>query len=133
MVEASQFKTETVVSETFPASAGPFGFVMANWTLHFVKEREQYLRDVYAGLREGGTLVITDKMLGSSVTLDLYHDFKRSCGLTEEQIRRKSESLRGVLVPYPMEWYFSTLASIGFTHCEIVNAAPSFVTLYVRK
>lgn len=106
---------------------------MANWTLHFIKERERYLQDVYAGLRTGGTFILTDKMLGSDLSLDLYHDFKREAGLTEEQIRIKSESLRGVLVTYPMEWYFKTLSEIGFTHCEVVNAAPSFVTLYVRK
>lgn len=48
MVQASEFKSEVILSETFPFAAGPFGFVMANWTLHFIKEREQYLRDVYA-------------------------------------------------------------------------------------
>lgn len=124
---------ETVISETFPIEKGPFAMVMANWTLHFVKDREAYVADMFRGLREDGIAVISDKMLTSKLSLELYHDFKRSKGVSEDAIERKSESLRGVLVPYPIDWYYRTFQEVGFRSVEILNAAPSFITFLLRK
>lgn len=133
MVSASQYSGEVIISDEFPKDRWPFSLVLINWTLHFIKEREWYLLDVYEGLREGGTLILTDKILGSSTTLELYHDFKRKSWLNDDQIRKKEESIRGVLVPYPLTWYFETIRKAGFSSIEILNAAPSFTTFLITK
>jgi hypothetical protein len=63
----------------------------------------------------------------------MYHDFKRRSGVSDEEIRQKDEAIRGVLVPYPVEWYLENLRSAGFHSIEIINAAPAFVTFFAIK
>lgn len=134
MISKSFQGAKLVHSSRFPKESAPFDMVTANWTLHFVlDERAEYVRDVYDGLVPGGCFVLSDKVLQSEFTLSLYHDFKRSQGVSEEEIEWKRKSVSGVLVPYPVEWYLDTLKSVGFTNVEIVNAAPSFVTFLAIK
>lgn len=133
MVRASKLKDFVIHSDQFPSEKGPFDFVCANWTLHFIDEREKYLRDIYNGLNRGGILILSDKMAAAPIILDLYHDFKRSNGLTEQQIQAKAEAIRGVLNPRPLEWYLQTLRQIGFVDVNIINAHFHFNTLFARK
>ncbi len=67
-------------------------------------------------------------MSGSPLANELYHDFKRRNGMTEEQIEEKKQRLEGVLVPYPIDWYLQTLSGLGFENVEIINVNTVFVT-----
>jgi hypothetical protein len=107
--------------------------VLANWTLHFIRERDEYLADVFAHMREGGILILTDKMQASPFVHDRYHDFKRAQGLTEEQIQKKQAAIEGVLVPYSLEWYLDTLKEIGFREATIIDGSWGFVSLLCFK
>lgn len=133
MYDRSRLKERVLLSETFPKAHGPFDMVLANWTLHFIGEREAYLRDVYDGMSPDGMLVLTDKMLTSKLVHDRYHDFKRSQGVSDEEIRRKEESLVDVLVPHPIEWYAETLRGIGFRDIAVIDAHWCFATLVASK
>ncbi len=133
MVKNSMHQDHVILSDTFPQGQPPFHLVCANWTLHFVKARKEYLQDIYDGLAPGGFLIISDKMQGNPFILDLYHDFKRKNGISEQQIKDKAEAIRGVLDPYPLSWYMSELENIGFCDVNIINAYYHFTTILARK
>lgn len=132
MLSRSFDKALLIESEKFPVEQGPYDVVIANWVLHFIKDREDYLQDIKNALQPGGILVLTEKVAGSQLANDLYHDFKRRNGMTEEQIEEKKQRLEGVLLPYPIDWYLTKLKALGFESVEIMNVNTVFVTFLAR-
>jgi 2-polyprenyl-3-methyl-5-hydroxy-6-metoxy-1,4-benzoquinol methylase len=112
---------------------GPYDVVLANWTLHFVAEREQYIKDIYNSLNHNGMLILSDKMDHSLETENLYYDFKRANGVPEEVIQKKKSALTGVLVTKPLQWYLDILKETGFFDIQVVNSRYMFSTIYARK
>ena len=102
MLRKSRVQEHLILSKAFPKDRGPYDMVLANWTLHFIRERKAYLQDIYDALAEDGVLLLTDKMQTSGFVHDRYHDFKRSMGLSEEHIAYKAAAIQGVLIPYPL-------------------------------
>ena len=133
MKERSMHADTVILSDTFPHRYGPFDFIMANWTLHFVQSREAYLRSIYESLSETGVCIITDKMQTSPFLVNRYHDFKRSKGVSDAEIEEKARLITGVLVPYPLEWYLRTLRKIGFSSVEVFDADWCFVSIICAK
>lgn len=131
MINSSKYPERVTLSSKFPK--GNYNVVLANWTLHFVKERKQYLQDIYDSLSDEGMLIISDKMDFSIETENLYHDFKRKNGVTDEVILQKRAALFGVLVTRPLQWYIDTLKEIGFTQIQVINSRFMFNTIYARK
>jgi tRNA (cmo5U34)-methyltransferase len=122
-----------ILSDRFPSEHGPYRLVTANWTLHFIKQREAYLRDIHAALEDDGFLILTEKVMLSSMMDRLYKRFKLDAGLSQDYIDYKEEALKDVLVTYPLDWYLVKLRQIGFRSVEILNARLSFVTFLARK
>jgi tRNA (cmo5U34)-methyltransferase len=96
-----------------------------NLTLHFVRpvNRERLLAEVHKGLRRGGCLILTEKIVteDSAVTrdfVDLYHDFKARQGYSRREIERKREALENVLIPYRVEENRALLRRGGFAVVE---------------
>jgi tRNA (cmo5U34)-methyltransferase len=133
MLRRSFTGARLIQSESFPLSLGPFALVMANWTLHFVNDRRRYLQDIADSLRPGGLFILTEKIISSDASRKLYHDFKRSCGVSDEEIQVKDEAIKEVLVTYPLQWYLVTLREIGFMSVEIIDAHYSFITFFAQK
>lgn len=128
MLSRSFDKATLIESNQFPVEHGPFDVVIANWVLHFIKDRVNYLHDIKRSLSPGGMLILTEKIAGSLLANELYHDFKRRNGMTEEQIEEKKQRLEGVLIAYPLEWYFEELRKAGFDKIEIINVNTVFFT-----
>ena len=120
-------------SDTFPMDLGPFDVAIANWTLHFIAEREAYLKSVLDSLTERGILILTDKTDTHEITRTLYHDFKRTQGVSDEEIQLKTDQIKGVLTPYPVAWYYNVFQRYGFNHVDILSAHYGFVTFLVQK
>ena len=120
-------------SDQFPVDQGPYSAILCNWTLHFIRDKLAYLQDIYQGLSNTGFLILTDKTCDSGIDLELYHDFKRAQGVTEEEIRNKAESLRGVMYIDNPDWYLNTLQNLGFAQVSIINSAPCFTTFLAIK
>ena len=94
-------------------------------TLQFtpIEYRLQILSRIYEGLIEGGALILVEKVLGASASLDemmvaLYYNMKRQNGYTEDQIQRKRMSLEGVLVPMTARWNEEMLQITGFRQID---------------
>lgn len=132
MLAKSRVKKNLILSGTFPKESGPFDLVIANWTLHFItgeEKRKEYLRDIRASLREGGILILSEKMASTPLVHDRYTEFKRSKGVSDEAIAENTAAVSGVLVSYPLSWYVKTLEECGFKTIEVIDAEWCFNTL----
>jgi hypothetical protein len=132
MRDNSKFKSFIDLSETFPKDWRA-NFVMANWTLHFVDERKQYIEDIHKALRAGGSFVLSDKTPQSDDIKEMYYEFKRSNGVSDEYIYEKEKKLQGYMNLLPIDWYLDTLKDVGFTNIQIINSRFGFVTFYCEK
>lgn len=120
-------------SDNFPTELAPFDIVIANWTLHFIDSREEYIEDITNSLTPTGKLILTEKTTSSAITQDMYKNFKRANGLSEEHIREKELQLKGVLTPYPVQWYFNLFSKLGYDSVDIISAEYGFVTFLAQR
>lgn len=118
-------------SNTFPNITADA--VLCNWTLHFIKDKVTYLQDIYQHLSKDGFLVLSEKTSTAHTAIEQYHLFKERNGVSRENIIAKAESLKGVMFVESVEWYLSTLRSIGFKEVYIVNADWCFTTFVAIK
>lgn len=130
MINKSLHKERVVNSDVYPPI--PSNFVMANWTLHFVKERREYIQLLFNRMVYGA-FVLTDKTTQSSAVKQLYYDWKINNGVDEEYIIKKERDLEGVLTTYDADWYINTMYVAGFTNVQVLNAKYGFVTFYGEK
>jgi tRNA (cmo5U34)-methyltransferase len=95
------------------------------WTLQFIRppDRLRLIKQVQNGLREGGAFIVIDKVLNkysdtNRLFIDLYYDFKKRNGYSNEEIIRKREALENVLVPYRIEENINMFHEAGFAVVE---------------
>lgn len=131
MYAVSKHQDRVIISDRF--TGNEWDVVLANWTLHFIADRRPYLQDIYHNMAAGGMLILSDKMSFTNSIDCLYDNFKRSNGITDNEILKKKASLIGVLTTKPCKWYLDTLQEIGFEDIQIVNANMMFNTIYARK
>jgi tRNA (cmo5U34)-methyltransferase len=114
--------------------------VISLFTLQFLemKERMRILQEIYDCLSIGGALVIGEKMLAEEGRFDelwteLYWDFKRGRGLTDDQILHKARSIRGVLRPLTVHENIKLLRTVGFTSIDIFIKWYNFAGILAIK
>ena len=129
MRDKSLCKDNIILSDKFPDIQCEF--VMANWTLHFIKQRKEYIQSIYDNL--SGVLVLTDKTTQTNVTKMLYYKWKLDNGVDPSYILQKEKDLTGVLTTYDAGWYIDTLKRVGFPRVEIINSRFGFTTFYCEK
>jgi SAM-dependent methyltransferase len=132
MRSVSKYPERVIHNDRFPNNI-TYRMAMANWTLHFIIEREQYIQDVYDNLTNDGIFIITDKTPQSQLIKNLYYDFKRANGVSDEYIYEKQQKLKGYMHLYSIEWYIETLNKVGFKNVQIINSNLGFVTFYAEK
>jgi 16S rRNA G966 N2-methylase RsmD len=130
MISNSLHKEQVKLSETLPT--GNYKMILVNWTLHFIQDKLTYLQSVYNNLQDDGMLILTDKTVQDSLTKNLYYQFKRNNGVSQEYIESKEQQLVGVMHLETTEWYLAQLKSM-FKTVEIVNAHLGFVTFVCKK
>ena len=130
MIDKSMHKQLVLCDDKLPKYK--YKLVMMNWTLHFVTDKTSYLIDIYNSLEDNGYLILSDKCLQSDIVKDMYYDFKRSHGVSEEYIRQKEHNLIGVMKSVHIQWYLEALSNIGFK-VEVIHADLGFVTFLCTK
>ena len=97
-----------------------------NLTLQFIRPlyRDVLAADIYAGLNNGGCLIIVEKVLGNDsffnrTFIKFYYDLKRRNGYSDMEIAQKREALENVLIPYRVEENIDLLLRAGFAHVDI--------------
>ena len=95
--------------------------ILSLYTLQFLPlwKRKQVLQRIYKGLVEGGAFILVEKIRAENsmfedIWTDLYWDFKQDSGLNEQQVIKKSQSLRGVLMPLTLSENLRLLSDTGF-------------------
>ena len=95
-------------------------------TLQFVRPlyRDALLASIYRGMNENGCLILVEKVLGESSTLNrlyikYYYDFKRQNGYSDLEISQKREALENVLIPYRLEENRELLKRTGFRTVDV--------------
>jgi len=133
MLERSFDRATLIRSERFPVSRAPFDVVIANWVLHYIEDREGYLRDIRRSLKPGGLLVLSENVQHSALVGALHRDFQSRSGLSVSEIDEREGRMAGVLQTYPLAWYLRLLDELGFASVEIVEADYGFVTLLAQS
>lgn len=100
--------------------------VVLNLVLQFVRplNRDRLMREVHAGLNEGGCVILVEKVLGNDslfnrAFIKLYYEMKKRNGYSELEIARKREELENVLIPYRVDENLELLRKSGFEHIDI--------------
>lgn len=114
--------------------------VLLNLTLQFIRplNRERLLKNVYAGLKDNGCLILVEKVLGDDslfnrLFIKLYYDMKRRNGYSETQIAHKREALENVLIPYRLDENIALLKKSGFSHIDVFFKWYNFCGLLAVK
>ena len=96
--------------------------VVLNFTLQFLDraQRQTLIKQVSAGMRSGGVLVISEKICfedqqEQSDQTVWHHDFKRAQGYSELEIAQKRNALEDVLRPDTEGAHFKRLLEAGFS------------------
>jgi SAM-dependent methyltransferase len=131
MISKSHYTDKIIHSKNFPNDK--FDLVLANWTIHFIKDKKDYISDVYSKLEKNGILILTDKTIQNNITKELYYKFKVSRGVDPTYIIEKEKMLRDAMFLESADWYIKTLSEIGFIETNIIHANLGFVTFLCKK
>ena len=114
--------------------------VVINFTLQFLpkEQRLALLEKIYAGLRSGGALVLSEKLIFNKHTeqqrqTDLHHEFKRANGYSELEISQKRSALDNVLIPDTLDEHIERLKLAGFDHVSQWFQSFNFTSLLAVK
>jgi len=119
---------------------GPFSLVTSIFTLQFVylENRKKLLREVYEKLRDGGAVILIEKILGNDshfneMMIDLYQDMKIRNGLDPTNNQKKSKSLRGIMSPLLLDENKRLLIATGFSRIDVFFKWYNFVGIIAVK
>lgn len=131
MIAKSKFSDRIIHSDEFPKER--FHAVVANWTVHFIENKYEYLKSIYDSIPQGGVLILTDKMLQSEKVKEQYYEWKHDNGVSWEEIKEKESKLQGIMLSEDLDWYLTALREIGFKSINLINSRFNFNTLYCVK
>jgi len=110
--------------------------VVLNYTLQFLAmpDRDALMRSIYAGLNDGGILVLSEKVVDENddlerLLVDLHHEHKRRNNYSALEISRKRAAIENVLVPETVAAHRSRLTAAGFRHSAVWLRYFNFVSI----
>ena len=114
--------------------------VVLNFTLQFIarERRDELLAAICAGLRPGGIMVLSEKVIFADPQLDalnteLHHQFKRANGYSDLEIARKRSALENVLLPETLQQHKQRIVSAGFSSCDVWFQCFNFASIIALK
>ncbi|UTV28566.1 carboxy-S-adenosyl-L-methionine synthase CmoA [Photobacterium atrarenae] len=114
--------------------------VVLNFTLQFLapEDRRTLLEKIYAGLRPGGILILSEKYIfenepAHELLIDLHHDFKRANGYSELEISQKRSAIENVMRPDSIDTHKHRLGEIGFSSTEVWFQCFNFGSMFAIK
>ena len=126
---------DIVTSEITDAS-----MVVLNLTLQFIppSERLPLLTRIHAGIRPGGVLILSEKVVYDDAGLntlltEMHLDFKRAHGYSELEISQKRTALENVLVPETVAEHRERLLTAGFSSADVWFQCFNFMSMLAIK
>lgn len=114
--------------------------VVLNFTLQFIpkEQRTALMQTIYRGLRPGGIVILSEKVLFADPALDalnieLHHQFKRANGYSDLEIAQKRSSLENVLQPETLQQHRQRMSKAGFRSCDVWFQCFNFASLVALK
>ena len=114
--------------------------VVLNFTLQFIPLgiRDEVIGRIYAGLRPGGIMVLSEKLTFEDphldqLNIDLHHEFKRANGYSELEIAQKRAAIENVLLPETLATHKQRIAEAGFSSCDVWFQCFNFASLVALK
>jgi tRNA (cmo5U34)-methyltransferase len=114
--------------------------VVLNFTLQFIPlaERVPLLKKIYAGMRPGGVLIISEKITFpdeklNHLFIEMYHSFKENMGYSKLEISQKRAALEKVLLPETLDLHRDRLEEIGFQSVDVWFQCFNFASMVAFK
>jgi tRNA (cmo5U34)-methyltransferase len=114
--------------------------VVLNFTLQFIPpdERRTLLEKIHAGKRDGGVLILSEKVRFEDPHLDellsdIHHDFKRAHGYSDLEISQKRTALENVLVPETIAVHRERLTEAGYSSVDVWFQCFNFMSMLAVK
>ena len=114
--------------------------VVLNFTLQFIESaaRQTLLEKIYAGMRPGGALVLSEKIAfvdkAEQQRMDALHvAFKKANGYSDLEISQKRSALENILIPDTLDQHHQRLTSVGFDSIDTWFRCINFVSLLAVK
>tara|TARA_R110000823_G_scaffold144958_7_gene275120 strand:+ start:6234 stop:6965 length:732 start_codon:yes stop_codon:yes gene_type:complete len=114
--------------------------VVLNFTLQFVppERRDDVISRIYAGLRPGGVMLLSEKVTFNDPPLDalniaLHEQFKAANGYSELEIASKRSALEDVLLPETLHAHKTRIGAAGFSSCDVWFQCFNFASLIALK
>ncbi len=96
--------------------------VLMNFTLQFIPLalRDNLVAKIYAGLLNGGILVLSEKIKFDNVKtndalIDIHHQYKADQGYSQMEISQKRDAIENVLIPETLKTHIKRLENAGFS------------------
>lgn len=114
--------------------------VVLNFTLQFIppQARNDLIARIYAGMRAGGILIISEKIVFpdeklNRLFIDLYHSFKENMGYSKLEISQKRAALENVLIPESIDAHRNRLTLAGFESVDVWFQCFNFASMVAFK
>ena len=114
--------------------------VVLNFTLQFIPgaERLAILKTIHAGLRDGGILILSEKLGFENADEQAFQEsmqlaFKRANGYSEMEISQKRSALEKVMIPDTLAVHQQRLQQAGFSASHVWFQAFNFASLVAWK
>jgi tRNA (cmo5U34)-methyltransferase len=136
----SDTPVEVIEADIRTADITNASVVVLNFTLQFLSPNDRYalIERIYAGLKTGGILIISEKFIFSDsdaheLLIDLHHDFKRANGYSELEISQKRSAIENVMQPDSISAHKQRFKQIGFSSYEVWFQCFNFGSMFAIK
>jgi len=127
-------------ADILDAEISDASLVVLNFTLQFIApaQRAALLHRIYAGMRPGGMLVLSEKIHFedpelNALFIDLHHRFKEQNGYTRTEIAGKRAAIENVLVPETLRAHEARIRAAGFTSFAVWFQCFNFASMVAVK
>ncbi len=131
---------ETICGDIRDIEITDASVVVLNFTLQFLPlaDRVGLLKKISAGMRPGGVLILSEKVVFDDEHLDrllcdIHHDFKRAHGYSDLEISQKRTALENVLVPETIPTHRERLLAADFTSVDVWFQCFNFMSMLAVK
>jgi tRNA (cmo5U34)-methyltransferase len=138
--DSGELPVELICSDIQDVDISTASVVVLNFTLQFIDidQRCAILQRIYAGLRPGGVLILSEKVAFDNaphheLMIELHHNFKRANGYSDLEIAQKRSAIENVLIPETLEAHRERLKQAGFASSDVWFQCFNFASMIAIK
>ncbi|WJG11132.1 carboxy-S-adenosyl-L-methionine synthase CmoA [Aliiglaciecola sp. LCG003] len=136
----SDIPVEVIHDDILHCKLNNASVVVLNFTMQFIAPdlRDQLIGKIYAALRPGGVLILSEKLRhenqkGDSLLIDLHHEFKRNNGYSELEISQKRSALENVMLLDSLDDHKARINNAGFSDFLLWFCCFNFASMVAVK